>query len=210
MQLSILRKSYLISPKDAGPGPGLYFNSEVGAIRSDTGYTIPRSDYQPKIGTQYQIGPGYYHKDSGKITLTQEIGKGGISIPRQGRNEGYDGTNSVGPGAYNISRDIIGKERGTFGKQKRVLNGEDAVADPDLTRLGPGAYTVEDETFKKDNGRGISIVGKPRPQSAVAGTRLGPGQYYRDHGILNNEAYSFGKGVRKGLSYVEGNRIGPG
>ena len=142
--------------------------------------------------------------------VTQDIGSKGISIPRKGRDAGYDGSHAVGPGAYNISRDIISKERGTFDKQRRVLNGEEVVVDPDLAKLGPGAYTIEDDTFKRGNGRGVTIVGKPRPQSAAAGNRVGPGQYYRDPGVLNNEAYSFGKGARKGLTYGEMNRVGPG
>ncbi len=134
----------------------------------------------------------------------------GITIPRAGRPDGYDDTNKVGPGAYNISRDIVTRERGTFGKSRRVLNGEEVEIDPDLAKIGPGAYTIEDDTFQKGNGKGITILGKPRAQSAQPGSKLGPGQYYRDTGKLANEAYSFGKDIRKGLTYNENNRVGPG
>lgn len=129
-------------------------------------------------------------------------------MPKAGREEGKTPDNPLGPGTYNISRDIVGKERGTFGRDKRKMG--DELGDPDLMALGPGAYTLEEDTFKKDNGRGFSIVGKPRAQSATPGSKLGPGQYYRNSGALNNEVYSFGKGKRAGLTYNENNKVGPG
>lgn len=143
--------------------------------------------------------------------MTLDGKKGGISFPKTGRNdEDHLNDGKLGPGAYNISRDIIGKQRGTFGKERRALNGEEAGGDPDLAHLGPGAYTLQDDTFKKGNKRGCTILGKPRAQSAYGRNKLGPGQYYKDSGVLKNEAYSFGKDQRKGLTYNEANKIGPG
>lgn len=171
---------------------------------NDRGYSIPRANPIPSAAEASKIGPGYY-------SHSETLGKQGISIPKAGRNElDRADNNKLGPGAYNISRDIVGKERGTFNKQKRILAGEEEGGDPELAHLGPGAYAIQDDTFKKDNGRGVTILGKPRPQSAAPGSKLGPGQYYKDAGVLNNEAYSFSKGNRGALTWNEANKVGPG
>lgn len=86
----------------------------------------------------------------------------------------------------------------------------DETMDPQLAAIGPGLYTVADTTFARDGSKGCTILGKPRPQSATHMSRLGPGQYYRNTGDLQNEAYSFGKHRRQGLTYGHENKIGPG
>ena len=86
----------------------------------------------------------------------------------------------------------------------------DETGDAQLAAIGPGLYTLADDTFAKNNNKGCTILGKPRAQSAAHGSRLGPGQYYKNTGKLENEAYSFGTNIRKGLTYGHENRVGPG
>lgn len=131
-----------------------------------------------------------------------------MTIPKASRPGPSASDNALGPGHYNISRDIVGKERGTFGKDKRKMG--DELQDPVMAGIGPGLYTITDETFAKNNGKGYTILGKPRAQSANPGSRLGPGQYHRNTEELANEAYSFGKTQRKGLTFGVDNKVGPG
>lgn len=113
----------------------------------------------------------------------------------------------VGPGAYEISRNIVGRERGTFGKERRVLVGPEKVGD--AVALGPGSYYAEDDTFKKGNGKGFSLVGKPRAQSA-SHHKLGPGQYYKEETPGAAEAYSIPKAGRGGPSNGPPSKVEPG
>ena len=133
---------------------------------------------------------------------------GGITIPKTGRFALHgDADGMVGPGAYEISRNIVSRERGTFGREKRVFVGPEKVGD--AVALGPGSYYAEDDTFKKGNGKGFSLVGKPRAQSASQ-NKIGPGQYYKDEKLGVNEAYSIPKAGRGDLSDGQPNRVGPG
>lgn len=186
----------------AGPGPGLYYKSDDW-LANKIAYSIPKAEKIDPALENTRVGPGYYKTE-------QSMGKKGISIPRTGRADLDGPDNPLGPGHYNISRDIVSKARGTFNKQKRILAGEEGNADPELAKVGPGAYTIEDDTFKKGNGKGVTILGKPRPQSATPGNQLGPGQYWSNRPESGTEAHAFGRGARGGLTWGETNKVGPG
>lgn len=79
----------------------------------------------------------------------------------------------------------------------------------DAVALGPGSYYAEDDTFKKGNGRGFSLVGKPRAQSAHQ-NKLGPGQYHKEAHAGAGEAFSIPKAGRGSLADGAPNRVGPG
>lgn len=191
--------SALMNREENGmPGPGQY-EAGVG-VENSRGYTIPKATIEHFTETGV-IGPGEY---DGKII---KKGKGGVSFPHTGRDDKDRLANGkLGPGAYEISRDIISKNNGSFGREKRTLVDIKNVQEG---ALGPGAYTLEDDTFKKGNGKGYSIVGKGRAQSANT-NKVGPGQYFHEEKLGQNEVYSFPKGGRVDLYNGKPNRVGPG
>ena len=183
----------LVEKNEGGPGPGQYHKyQDLGA----RGYSIPKAE-RDGTGEGNLIGPGHY-------ATTEGLGKHGISIPRTGREPGYSETQQIGPGAYNIDRGLGNQGQGSFGRQPRQLIGEGLSS---TGELGPGAY-VGVQGFG-DKKKGPTIRGKPRPNSAAPGSRLGPGQYYsqQQNGIPAS-AYSFGKGNRDHGKNQGG--VGPG